>query len=82
MQPERDIQCGPPVEIDAAIDALFQRQEIDEDARTIEEIMARSGLSRAQTDRRMKDAVAAGTWEQVLKRGPSGRTVKAYRPKK
>lgn len=83
MQSERDVQHSDPVELEAALNELFPARVFDEvNALTVEELTERSHLAAAQTARKVKDAVAAGTWEQVYKHTPSGRVAKAYRPKK
>ena len=82
MRREQDIQCSSPLEIEKALSELFPVKVIDEGAKTIEEIASAVGMGRSQTERRMKDAVDAGTWEQVFKHADSGRLSKAFRPVK
>jgi response regulator of citrate/malate metabolism len=64
-----------------ALFLLFPAKIIDEKSLTPEEAGEKTGMCRSQAERRMKDAVASGTWEQVFKRADSGRLVKSYRPK-
>lgn len=82
MQSERDVQRGTPVAVDPAIETLFPKKQIDPTAYTLDELCEHSGYERAHTARKVKEAVSAGTWEQVHKVGASGRVMKAYRPKK
>ncbi len=82
MRQKRDVQRSDPPELSDALTALFPHRVVDQSAFTIEELLAYSNLGRAQTARRVKDAVIAGTWEEVFKVAGSGRMVKAYRAKK
>jgi hypothetical protein len=80
MLNERNEQHSDPVALTGALEALFPRQVIDQNALTVDEVAVRVGLQRSQAARRMMDAVNGGTWEQVWKRAESGRLVRAYRP--
>lgn len=59
----------------------FGRKTLDQDAYTIIELSQSCGLGIAQAGKRAAAFVEEGTWEQVYKLAPTGRIVKAYRPK-
>jgi hypothetical protein len=68
---------------DEALKALAgDGKTFDQEAKSIDECLPYfGGLKRCSVERRLDEAITGGTWEQVWKRNPTGRIVKAYRPK-
>jgi len=55
----------------------------DDQAYTLDEAVPFfTAMKKTAVWKRLTEAIEAGTWEQVYKRGPKGQIVKAYRPKK
>jgi len=62
------------------VSQLFEQRIVDQSAETAIEIAAKTGESERTVNRRIRDLLAAGSIEQVWKRG-THRPVPAYRVK-
>lgn len=58
----------------------ISKREVDPSSFTVDEIMDRTGRTRAQVKMLVHDNLAMGNWEQVYKRGDT-RIQKSYRLK-